>query len=146
MFLLFLSFIVRYYDQYSDISMATQTTSTKIKETITKITELQAVKRHFDTMLDELDTAFSKKDTIDNQMIKELEDINNLEKLGVKSIFYKVLGNKGFEIASYICGQDYSLKQTRNILHIDKRYMGSRLREVLDDLSRHFGFFKQKFY
>ena len=59
---------------------------------------------------------------------------------------HKVLGNKGFEIASYICGQDYSLKQTRNILHIDKRYMGSRLREVLDDLSRHFGFFKQKFY
>ena len=59
---------------------------------------------------------------------------------------HKVLGNKGFEIASYICGQDYSLKQTRNILHIDQRYMGSRLREVLDDLSRHFGFFKQKFY
>jgi hypothetical protein len=24
--------------------------------------------------------------------------------------------------------------------------MGERLREVLDDLSRHFGFFKQKFY
>ena len=59
---------------------------------------------------------------------------------------HKVLGNKGFEIASYICGQDYSLKQTRNILHIDQRYMGSRLREVLDDLSRHFGFYKQKFY
>ena len=47
---------------------------------------------------------------------------------------HKVLGNKGFEIASYICGQDYSLKQTRNILHIDQRYMGQRLREVLDDL------------
>ena len=59
---------------------------------------------------------------------------------------HKVLGNKGFEIASYICGQDYSLKQTRNILHIDQRYMGSRLREVLDDLSIHFGYYKQKFY
>ena len=59
---------------------------------------------------------------------------------------HKVLGNKGFEIASYICGQDYSLKQTRNILHIDQRYMGQRLREVLDDLSIHFGYYKQKFY
>ena len=59
---------------------------------------------------------------------------------------HKVLGNKGFEIATYICGQDYSLKQTRNILHIDQRYMGSRLREVLDDLSIHFGYYKQKFY
>ena len=94
MFLLFLAFIVRYYDQYSNITMATQTTSTKIKETITKITELEAVKRHFDTTLKDLDTAFSKKDSIENQMIKELEDITNLEKLGIKSIFHNVLGNK----------------------------------------------------
>ena len=69
--------------------------------------------------------------------------LHNIEQLVE---IHKVLGNKGFEIASYICGQDYSLKQTRNILHINQRYMGSRLREVLDDLSRHFGFFKQKFY
>ena len=74
--------------------MATQTTSTKIKETITKISELQAVKRHYNNTLDELDNALAKKDSIENQMIKELEDINNLEKLGVKSIFHKVLGNK----------------------------------------------------
>lgn len=94
MFLLFLSFIVTYYDQYSNITMATQTTSTKIKETITKLTELQAVKRHFDSTLDGLDEALVKKDTIENQMIKELEDINALEKMGVKSIFYNVLGNK----------------------------------------------------
>ena len=59
---------------------------------------------------------------------------------------HKILGNKGFEIASYICGQDYSLKQTRNILNIAERYMGSRLREVLDDLSIHFGYYNQKCY
>jgi len=74
--------------------MATQTTSIKIKETITKIAELQAVKRHYDTTLDELDSVLDKKDAIENQLIKELEDINKLEKLGVKSIFHKVLGNK----------------------------------------------------
>tara|TARA_R110000751_G_C13491982_1_gene449203 strand:+ start:103 stop:585 length:483 start_codon:yes stop_codon:yes gene_type:complete len=56
------------------------------------------------------------------------------------------LGDRGYNIACYICGQDYSLKQTRQILNISQRYMGSRLREVLDDLSRHFGYFKQKFY
>ena len=74
--------------------MATQTTSNKIKETITKLTELSAVKRHFDTTMDELGVALSKKDTIENQMIKELEDINTLEKMSMKSIFYNVLGNK----------------------------------------------------
>ena len=94
MFLLFLVLIVRYYDQDSNITMATQTTSTKIKETITKIAELQAVKRHYDNTVDELESVLNKKDSIENQMIKELEDINNLEKLGVKSIFYKVLGNQ----------------------------------------------------
>jgi hypothetical protein len=94
MFLLFLALIVRYYDQDSNITMATQTTSTKIKETITKIAELQAVKRHYDNTLDELDSVLAKKDSIENQMIKELEDITNLEKLGMKSIFHKVLGNK----------------------------------------------------
>ena len=69
--------------------------------------------------------------------------LHNIEQLVE---IHKVLGNKGFEIASYICGQDYSLKQTRNILHIDQRYMGSRLREVLDDLAIHFGYYKKKFY
>jgi hypothetical protein len=29
---------------------------------------------------------------------------------------HKILGNKGYEIATYVCGQDYSLKQTRNII------------------------------
>jgi len=57
-----------------------------------------------------------------------------------------VLGNKGFSIACYICGEDYSLKQCRLLLNIAERYMGSRLREVLDDLSIHFGYYKQKFY
>ena len=94
MFLLFLALIVRYYDQYSNITMATQTTSTKIKETITKIAELQAVKRHYNNTLDELESILVKKDSIENQMIKELEDITNLEKLSVKSIFHKVLGNQ----------------------------------------------------
>ena len=57
-----------------------------------------------------------------------------------------VLGNKGFSIACYICGEDYSLKQCRLLLNIAERYMGSRLREVLDDLAIHFGYYKKKFY
>ena len=57
-----------------------------------------------------------------------------------------VLGNKGFSIACYICGENYSLKQCRLLLNIAERYMGSRLREVLDDLAIHFGYYKKKFY
>ena len=54
--------------------------------------------------------------------------------------------NKGFSIACYICGEDYSLKQCRLLLNIAERYMGSRLREVLDDLAIHFGYYKKKLY
>ena len=66
--------------------------------------------------------------------IEQLRDIHN------------ILGNKGFAIACLICGEDYSLKKARIKLDIAERYMGNRLREVLDDLSIHFGYFKQKFY
>ena len=56
-----------------------------------------------------------------------------------------MLGNKGFSIACLICGEDYSLKRTRIKLNIAERYMGQRLREVLDDLSVYFGYFKKKY-
>ena len=74
--------------------MTVKTTAEKIKNTIEKIAELQAVKRHYDSTLEELDSILDKKDRIETSMVKELEDINKLENLGVKSIFYKVLGSK----------------------------------------------------
>jgi len=50
------------------------------------------------------------------------------------------LGESGYAIANYICGQDYSLIQTRKILNINKKYMGERLREVLTDLANLYGY------
>jgi len=77
---------------------------------------------------------------------KDKVSYNALHNIQELVSIHKILGNKGFEIASYICGQNYSLKQTRNILNIEQRYMGQRLREVLDDISIHFGYYKQRFY
>lgn len=53
---------------------------------------------------------------------------------------HKCLGELGYKIAVFICGQDYSLMQTRQILNIKKTYMGERLREVLTDLANIYGF------
>ena len=50
------------------------------------------------------------------------------------------LGEQGYKIATYICGQDYSLAETREILNIKPRYMGERLREVLSDLADLYGY------
>ena len=49
------------------------------------------------------------------------------------------LGEQGYKIATYICGQDYSLIETRKVLNIKSRYMGERLREVLSDLASLYG-------
>ena len=49
------------------------------------------------------------------------------------------LGDQGYKIAIYICGQDYSLVETRKVLNIKSRYMGERLREVLSDLASLYG-------
>ena len=69
-------------------------TASKIKDIIIKIGELQAVKRHYESTVDEWNDVLDKKEMIDSKLIKELDDINKLEKLGIKSIFYNVLGNK----------------------------------------------------
>ena len=50
------------------------------------------------------------------------------------------LGNQGYKIATYVCGQNYSLIETRKILNIKPRYMGERLREVLTDLANLYGY------
>ena len=140
MFLLFLALNVGYYDQYSKITMATQTTSTKIKETILKIAELQAVKRHYNSTLDELDKVLVKKDSIEDQMIKELEDINNLEKLGIKSIFYKVLGNKEEQLEKerqeylQVTLQHKEVLNSIEILDFEKSVLQKKVSSI-DDLS-----------
>tara|TARA_Y100001951_G_C11128811_1_gene177054 strand:- start:118 stop:597 length:480 start_codon:yes stop_codon:yes gene_type:complete len=77
-------------------------------------------------------------------------DNRNLSTFTLSAIFElrninEVLGNKGFNIACYICGQDYSLRQTRNIMNIKKVYMGERLREVLDDLAKYYGYYQKKY-
>ncbi|MEE9437565.1 MAG: hypothetical protein V3V14_01110 [Saprospiraceae bacterium] len=69
-------------------------TSEKIHKSIQEIAKLQAVKRHSDSVNEELDSVLDKKDEIENNLIKELEDITKLEKLGIRSIFHKVLGDK----------------------------------------------------
>ena len=48
--------------------MEGKTTASKIKETITKIGELQAVKRHYESTLEELDRVLDKKDKIEDKI------------------------------------------------------------------------------
>ena len=117
------------------------TTALKIKETISKISELEAVRRHYESTLEEWDRVLDKKDEIERLMIKELEDINNLEKLGVKSIFYKVLGNKEEQLEKE--RQEYlqvtlQFKEIQNALKVieyEKALLKKKL-VVIDELEK----------
>ena len=51
-----------------------------------------------------------------------------------------LLGDQGYKVAVYVCGQNYSLIETRKILNIKPRYMGERLREILTDLANLYGY------
>ena len=49
--------------------MEGKTTASKIKDVITKIGELEAVKRHYDSTVEELESVLDRKDAIENKMI-----------------------------------------------------------------------------
>lgn len=66
----------------------------KILETIQKIESLKVVESHVDEVKDQLSDAYNKLKSIDSKVQAELEDVVKLEKLTVKSLFYKTLGSK----------------------------------------------------
>lgn len=65
-----------------------------IKETIETIIGLEKVKSRYDQAVVELNENQSKLDKLHAVMIKELEDLNEIESKGLKPFFYKVLGSK----------------------------------------------------
>lgn len=121
--------------------MQGKTTASKIKDTITKIGELQAVKRHYESTLEEYESVLFKKDKIETNMIKELEDITNLEKLGVKSIFYNVLGNKEQQLEKerqeylQVTLQHKEIINALEVIEFEKNILEKKL-VVIDDLEK----------
>lgn len=117
------------------------TTAIKIKEIITKIGELQAVKRHYESTMEEMESILDKKDKIETIMIKELEDITNLEKLGIKSIFYQVLGNKEQQLEKerqeylQVTLQHKEVVNALKVVEFEKNILGKKL-IVIDDLEK----------
>jgi len=66
----------------------------KIKVALEEYETLRKVNAHIDEIDLQLKAAYEKIKSMDVQIDKELNDIEDLEKIGVKSLFYKTLGNK----------------------------------------------------
>jgi len=69
-----------------------------IKETIDTIIGLDKVKSRYDQAVHELNEAQSNLDKLHGVMVKELEDLNEIESMGLKPFFYKVLGSREEQI------------------------------------------------
>lgn len=69
-------------------------TQIAIQRTIEEIRQIDTVNRRVKESEGELKTAKSSLNKLSNSMDKELEDLNQMESMSVKAVFYKVLGSK----------------------------------------------------
>lgn len=75
-----------------------KTTSEKIQSTLRSIRELDKVVTHLDGLQQRLHIAENKKDELVELVNKEEMDLNKLQSLSLKGLFYKVLGSKEEQI------------------------------------------------
>jgi len=66
----------------------------KIKSLLEEKERLKTISRHLEATNEKLEQAYIELDKLDKQLDNELKDIKKLESIGVKSVFYNVLGNK----------------------------------------------------
>ena len=69
-----------------------------IEATIGEIVHLDTVKDQLATTRAELDQAIKEQKSLDRKLDKELRDVERLEGLSTKAIFYKILGSKEEQI------------------------------------------------
>ena len=74
------------------------TTQKAIKHTLIKIHELEKVKKHDSKLSEDLKRANQELSANEKRLDKDLKDIERLEKLSIKGLFYKVLGSKEEQI------------------------------------------------
>ncbi len=66
----------------------------QIQETIGELEILKKVNSHLTEINTQLQASYAKIELMDTQLDKELRDIDELDKIGVKALFYKTLGSK----------------------------------------------------
>jgi len=67
---------------------------TQIQATIGELETLKKINSHLTEINSQLQMSYSKIEIMDAQLDKELRDIDELEKIGVKALFYKTLGSQ----------------------------------------------------
>ncbi len=108
----------------------------KINSIIPKIVKLEALQREYEVTLQSWEDLQEKKTKMEIKLANELDDINELDKLSLKSVFHKVLGDKEKQLEKE--RQEYlqTSLQHRNILkeievvEYEKNLLENKLKEI----------------
>lgn len=66
----------------------------KIQETLNEIRNIQTVKSHYNTIVEQVESSYKELNHLNKVLTKEHADVEELEKLSVRGVFHKVLGSK----------------------------------------------------
>ncbi len=102
-----------------------------------EINSLEKIQSHLDDILEQISSSNIELDKLDKVIDDELKDIENLEKIGLKSLFTKVLGSKEEQLE--IERQEYlqatlkykELKKTHDLLIYEKELLEKKTRSVV---------------
>ncbi len=123
-------------------------TQSKIHDTIAEIKKLNSIQKHHSSTTAELEKAYKELNTLEDQLVDELEDIEKLEKMSITSVFYKVLGSQEEQLEKQ--RQEYlavslkhkELKKDIEILEYEHKIISGKVQEIggleaqLEDLKK----------
>jgi len=109
---------------------------TEIHAVLAEINSLEKVQRHLDEINTQIEESAVQLLKLDKKVDEELKDIESLEKIGLKSLFTKVLGSKEEQLE--IERQEYlqatlkynELKKTNDLLLYEKDLLSKKTRSV----------------
>jgi hypothetical protein len=74
------------------------TTSDQIKSTIAEITRLEKIKSHIESVKNRIDGLVKDRQNTETLLTKKQEDVQSLEKMGIRGLFHNILGSKEEEL------------------------------------------------
>ena len=137
----FSRFSVLFYYNYGQlifVMLGHSSIQNQIHATLGDIEELRKVENHLNGIQEELKKTYDKLNIAKVNLEKELQDVNDLESLGVKSLFYKTLGSKEEQLEKE--RQEYltaalhykELKKSIDLLEFEKKVLARKTTQLID--------------
>lgn len=111
-------------------------TKDQIRETISELKQLNSAQKHHESTSAQLDESYEQLNKLEDQLVSELKDIEKLEKMSIKSVFYNILGSKEEQLEKE--RQEYlqaslkhkELKKSIEILEYEHGLIGSKVDQI----------------